>query len=149
VGDTVAECKLHDQLQWMVEGGALASFHDYHDPFRDGDVVTAHDWRARLWFDNQFCGSTTMVHESVLRSVGGWDAGAQFCVDWLYAMDVEEAAGWEYIPRVWGSAAQYPDGHTAKAKYGPAKRIREVDQRYAALRARRHRQENHGREKCA
>lgn len=111
VGDTMH----HDKLRQQLELGAPASFHDYRDAVTGAERIAAADWQQRVWHDNQFCGSTTMVHRDVLDAIGGWDESLSYSVDWAFALAIEKHVGWAYLPGVLGRSAEYPGGHTDRA----------------------------------
>jgi glycosyltransferase involved in cell wall biosynthesis len=117
VRDTMYEGKLELQLRETKRAEALASFHDYINAITGLDVspLSGKDWREHLRKpsgDNQICGSTTMVHREVIARIGGWDTSLQYCVDRMFAKQVEYDTGWHHIPLVLGSAGEHLEGHT-------------------------------------
>jgi hypothetical protein len=126
-----------DKLERQVALGAPASFHDYRDTVRGCDVVTAPNWSWRVFTDNQFCGSTLMVTRDTWQTVGGFDEHLRWCVDWDFAGRVQAEVGWQYMPGVFGTAAQYPGGHSDRGANTPARaRDRQtVRKRMLALKA--------------
>lgn len=113
-GDLMDHDKIRRQRRAMLASAAGACFHDYRNGVRD--VTTSRDWASRLWYDNQFCLSTMMIRADVWDRVGGFDESLQWCVDWDFACRVQaRGGGWRYLAQNLGFAAEFDDGHTARA----------------------------------
>lgn len=108
-----------DKLGQQIDANAPATWHDYVDLTTGANRVADPNWRVRLWYDNQFCLSTAMVSRAVIDRIGGWDERLRYCVDWDFALRVEQYAGWARLDGVWGSAAEYLDGHTQRGQSDP------------------------------
>jgi glycosyltransferase involved in cell wall biosynthesis len=126
----------HSHLAWLSCGDswrpgkiaaqratcAAASFTAHHNPTAwtpaEQDVRMPSDWRARLWRDNQFCGSTTMVTREVLVDVR-FDVSLLWGVDWQFALEVELLAGWTYVDEVLADVGPMRYRHTDRGSNNP------------------------------
>lgn len=122
-GDIMYASKIQRQLAFMHEHDYLATFHRYDGERGQNDI-------SRLDADNQFSGSTTMVHRSVFWQHGCWfDEALQYCQDWDWACRVHfDGPGWTMLDEVLGAGVELPGGHTDSAQRDPErKKIRDRD----------------------
>ena len=114
VGDTMYKDKLERQLPVHLKHKRPV-FHDYYDPHRYRKLITSPDWEDRIWRDNQFSMSTAMFRRGF-----EFDESLTYCVDWAFALLLQYHLGWVYLPKVLGTSAEWPGGHSSRARASKA-----------------------------
>ncbi len=109
-GDTVSARRLECELPRDKGQFCLTHVPERYEVIGQGD-----EWDGRIWFDNQFCASSTIVPVDVWRGVGGYDESLYYCSDWDYHVRVHHAYGWVQWPHNLAVAHEYPDGLTQGA----------------------------------
>lgn len=126
-GDTMHRDKIVLQLDTMRAWGALASFTHYEDERGDYDL-------SRLSTDNQFCGSTAMVHRDVALEFP-FDEQLMYCSDWDVACRIQyDGPGWLEVPAILGACYEHPGGHTDRARHDDRMRVRRMQDRATVVR---------------
>lgn len=133
-GDTVHEFRLMQPLP-----DNKGQFCGAYVPQRRQHIGNSGKWAQRIWSDNQFCASSTIVPAAVWIAVQGYDETLTYCSDWDFHVRVHAAVGWVKVPQLLCVANEYADGLTARADKGErrrcqarvANRAREMRRRYA------------------
>lgn len=70
-------------------------------------------WANKIWSDNQFTASSTIISRALFNAVGGYDETLRYCDDWDFAVRVQAHYRWTPILIVSGTATQWDGGHSA------------------------------------
>ena len=71
------------------------------------------DWASRIYTDNQFQASTTIVDRRVWRALP-FDEDLRWCDDWDWHMRVQHLVGWSRFDAITGTATCWPTGHNKR-----------------------------------
>jgi glycosyltransferase involved in cell wall biosynthesis len=122
VGDIFLPSKGNQIADALATG--RPSFSWYRDGVAGGVVRPRLGWHRGVYSDNQFAACTTVYPKAVWSAVGGYDQRLRYADDWDFAMKVQHAVGWTEHGDVTGEVAEYPGGHSDRARTDKAKKAR-------------------------
>lgn len=109
-GDTFFEEKW-GQVLWSMENGHAATFSRCVDELTGEIRPLADDWEKRMFMDNQFQSSTTVINRT---KTGLLDPSYRWGSDNEFHSRVHAKVGWRLYDIVTGTATAWPDGHTSR-----------------------------------
>ena len=104
--------------------GVPACFSVSHDELGERATAVGADWSARIYMENQFQASTTIVHRRVWERCP-FDESLRWADDWDWHMRVQFHVGWSFFDAVTGTATCWTDGHN-KRRVDPAREAQKV-----------------------
>jgi glycosyltransferase involved in cell wall biosynthesis len=69
-------------------------------------------WQTKLYSDNVFAASSTIISRALFKAVGGYDESLRYCDDWDFHVRVQAEHGWHPVLILSGTSTQWDGGHT-------------------------------------